>query len=1486
MDMDIDQVSADGDRPPRSDNDGEDLVQELFAKFNNPLTTTRAKNPVRPETPPLVVEIPSTSTKDLSQYEFLPGHSDVRYVVSENSEADAGLSYQVKLQSGEVEMMSLSHLQSLQNGPEALSNFLSYGPEQYISSRSPSPVALEESSASPEPETRKTRRSRRTTTGQKSGFTAFFGPITSDDDDDDTPRLRKGSASSDDLIASSSKTGRGRRVLRNRGTKMRSVAISDSEEEESEYSAPRGTRFSTRTRNPVRKSLRERNEDDISENDDTPKTRKFFGAKETFHQLSESDSFRQRHRNACEVCHVIGDDKPKGPLVFCQGCTSAFHQACLGPRSAREHLVTKVSETQFLLQCRRCLGIAHSKDSSTPHQGRCAICNIKGNMSKPIKERLTPKQEQQHRQQNGGEDPITPYDMTRVNDIDNVLFRCTMCHRAFHFDHLSEITHMIWQCQHCSSVPGEVGAIVAWRPVDTKADAATDEDKEYLIKWKAKSYNHTTWMPGTWVWGFVNHHMRRAFLRSDKSENPCMTLDEAIPEDFLRVDIVFDVRYSSATPNPNSERTFESALERVEDVAEVYVKFKGLPYEEVTWDSPPDRSHPERWEDFKSAYEDWVKREYTHLPPQEALRKRISNVRKQTFSKYVNDGQPETMTGGQIMNYQKDGLDWLYYMWFKQQNAILADEMGLGKTIQIIGLFATLIQNHRCWPFLVVVPNSTCPNWRKEIKAWVPSMRVVTYYGSAFSRKLAQDYEMFADDDPGLRCHVVVASYETMVDDASRRVLSKVPWAGLVVDEGQRLKNDKSQLYDALSRLRFPFKILLTGTPLQNNIRELFNLLQFCDPSKKADDLEAQYGNLSKDNIPELHSMLRPFFLRRTKAQVLDFLPPCAQIIVPVSMSTVQKKLYKSILAKNPQLIKAIFQRKNGGKSLKQTEKHNLNNILMQLRKCLCHPFVYSRAIEERTANTAVSHRHLVDAAGKFQLLELMLPKLKERGHRVLVFSQFLENLDIIEDFLEGLGLPFLRLDGRMTSLEKQKTIEDYNAEDSPYFAFLLSTRSGGVGINLATADTVIIMDPDFNPHQDMQALSRAHRIGQKKKVLVFQLMTRGSAEEKIMQIGKKKMILDHVLIDRMVAEEDDGRDLESILRHGAQALFDGDDSGDVRYDSESIDKLLDRSQAEQAMSPDESNQESQFSFARVWANDNQNLEDQLENIEEDTTPSADVWEKILREREQAAAEEARRKAETLGRGKRKRIAVDYATEALEISPVKSRTEREAESDTEFRADQAMESESDSAPDLDPDEMEHVAKTTKVREFARIPAQDFPPAMDGTVDPTPHQAPPCIACNQVHPIGHCRLKMAGVEHCPLCGLAHYGHSRTCPHLRSETQVAKMLEALKHSTEDREIIQLAKKYLSGIRGDLAQRKRKQASKAASSLTNNGPPSTTQAASGPVMNAPVTNSAVVDLTNDGGPQPTLQPPALQPPTQAPLFPEPAQPPSFANQLNQGC
>lgn len=507
---------------------------------------------------------------------------------------------------------------------------------------------------------------------------------------------------------------------------------------------------------------------------------------------------------------------------------------------------------------------------------------------------------------------------------------------------------------------------------------------------------------------------------------------------------------------------------------------------------------------------------------------------------------------------------------------------------------------------------------------------------------MAMKYELYPDGCSDMRAHIVVTSFDAPTDDHSRQFFKKIKWAGLIVDEGQRLKNEKNQLYTALTDLNVPFRVLLTGTPLQNNKRELFNLLHFIDNKLNAAQLDEEYEELNDANLSQLHDLIRPYFLRRTKANVLKDLPPMSQVIIPVTMSTLQKRLYKSVLGRNPELIQSLYVKDK--EKLKVSERGSLNNILMQLRKVLCHPFIYSDAVEERyDGNDEESYnrtqRGLIDASSKLQLLDLLLPKLKERGHRVLIFTQFLDQLNIMEDFLIGLGMEYRRLDGTIGTIEKQKRIDEFNAPGSSCFAFLLSTRAGGVGINLATADTVIIMDPDFNPHQDKQALSRAHRIGQKSKVLVFNLMTKNSAEEKITQIGRKKMALDHVLIESIDDDDEAGIDLTSILAHGAKAIFDGDDSGDIHYDGAAIDKLLDRTQIESATADEGKAGDMQFSYARVWANNGEALVDNLgeANEEAGTGVLPDWWDKILQEREEQAAREAAAKQKAFGRGKRVR---------------------------------------------------------------------------------------------------------------------------------------------------------------------------------------------------------------------------------------------------------
>ena len=1025
--------------------------------------------------------------------------------------------------------------------------------------------------------------------------------------------------------------------------------------------SPIGSRRSGRNALFAR-SMKEVNEDDIPEQEISKNGIKFTGAKEHFKKLPNDDPFRNRHCQTCDVCYEMGDNDERGRMVFCQGCTLSYHQKCLGNRGSRDHLVTKIGDRDFVLQCRRCVNLAKHRDSTAPDQAKCYTCKEPGPACLPFRERKTVKQEQKEREDNGGEDPIITVDPSKLNNSKTVLFRCTTCYRASHLHHLESIDGSAtltlgiddddrtaeqrwkeycrdWRCKTCIDAPAEVDGLVAWRPTNfetyqtgSTVETISEDSKEYLIKWKKLPHTKIIWMPGSWVWGVTTPVMRKAFAKRDNETNlPKMTTEEAIPEEYMRVDIIFDIEYTNVV----KMHTIEVDRKRIKEVKKALVNFKGLGYEDVVWIEPPHPEEVGRYKDYKSAYEDWVMSLHISLPNTKVLNAHLAKTRAKRFEDSLALAvQPESLTGGQLMDYQLEGINWLYYQWFSQRNAILADEMGLGKTIQVIGFLTTLKERHGCWPFLVVVPNSTCPNWRREIKQWAPGLCVVTYYGSAEARKLASKHELFPNGPKNLRCHVVVTSYDAAQDGEFRNVFRGIRWAGLIVDEGQRLKNDKSILYGSLNALKAPFKLLMTGTPLQNNARELFNLLQFLDPTEDAQAMDEQYADLDAEKLKELHDKLKPVFLRRTKAQVLTFLPPMAQIIVPVSPSVLQKKLYRSILAKNPDLIKSIIG--SSKKTLKQTERANLNNILMQLRKCLCHPFVYSRQIEERSRDPIVSHRNLVDASSKFQLLELMLPMLQDRGHRVLIFSQFLDMLDMVEDFLDGLGLLHQRLDGSMSSLEKQRRIDEFNAPDSNLFAFLLSTRAGGVGINLATADTVIILDPDFNPHQDIQALSRAHRIGQKKKVLVFQLTTRATAEEKIMQIGKKKMMLDHVLIEQIGAEDDAGVDLESILRHGTEAIFADDETQDIKYDMISVDRLLDRSQIEDTQADKDKSAESQFSFAKVWVNDKGALEDGMEDQDEGQ-PDPSLWDKILKQREVEAAEEAAMREREFGRGRRKR---------------------------------------------------------------------------------------------------------------------------------------------------------------------------------------------------------------------------------------------------------
>ncbi|KAK7427888.1 hypothetical protein QQZ08_005661 [Neonectria magnoliae] len=1073
-----------------------------------------------------------------------------------------------------------------------------------------------------------------------------------------------------------------------------------------EFEAPRRSARSTRNKFSMQDDALMDEDSFYIIEDKAPGTPKVISVREVFQLPPLNSAFSSIHM---ETCHTCGGSRIRGQIVYCQGCTLSYHKSCLGFRSARDHLVTKVGEDDFVLQCKFCIGVYKKKDHNAPVHSMCQGCKVNGRACTPFSARKTARQEEKLREENHGVDPITTVSTDLLNNAEIVLFRCVTCHRGWHVEHLPgengdaagdgistdlkserlKDYSVDWQCDGCASAKHKIHRLVAWRPLDRELleqshrptfNEVKEDDKEYLVKWESLSYSHCTWKPGAWIHGVAASTMRVSFGKRDLEEDLLKADEkEAIPDEFIIPDLIFNVKMHHSAPRLSSK---EAELANISKISKIFVKFQGLGYDDVVWDSPPSQNMGSIHSAFVDAYYEYVEGKYFHNDSQAKVRERIKAFKAAPFVEM--EEQPAGLKRGKLMGYQIEGVNWLLGNYHSGRSVVLADEMGLGKTVQI-------------WPFLVVVPNATCPNWRREFTQWAPDLRVVTYHGGKEPQELAYKYELFPNNSVDMKAHVVIMSYDSASDPRTKGLFKSINWTGLIVDEGQRLKNDQSNLYLALRSMKIPFRLLLTGTPLQNNKRELFNLIQFIDETQDATKLDLEYSVLDKETLPKLHEKIRPYFLRRTKAGVLKFLPPMSQIILPVTMTVIQEKLSKSIMAKNPQLIKAMF----SNSKMNKKERGSLNNILMQLRKCLCHPFIYSEAIEEKHHDPTVMHRNLVEASPKLLLFETMFPKLKERGHRVLIFSQFLGQLDIIEDFLTGMGLEFRRLDGQFGSLEKQRRIDAFNAPDSTIFAFLLSTRAGGVGINLATADTVIILDPDFNPHQDIQALSRAHRIGQKKKVLCIQLVTKDSVEERIMQVGRKKMALDHALIESMDDDDLAGDDLESILKHGAQALFDENyEKKAIHYDAASVDNLLDRTEKEE-LKPTEASAGDQFSHARVWANDKSGFENGLATEEENEPMpiNSSVWDRILAEREEQARKEAEANREVLGRGGRRRMKVNYKTNVADNVPLLGDVEAESsESSDDFAgADSPEESDEEDNPSAKdaPENLENLEAETK-----------------------------------------------------------------------------------------------------------------------------------------------------------------------------------------------
>lgn len=420
------------------------------------------------------------------------------------------------------------------------------------------------------------------------------------------------------------------------------------------------------------------------------------------------------------------------------------------------------------------------------------------------------------------------------------------------------------------------------------------------------------------------------------------------------------------------------------------------------------------------------------------------------------DAQPPYLdkTGGRLHPYQLEGLNWLRFSWTQGTDVILADEMGLGKTVQTVTfLYSLFKEGHTKGPFLVSAPLSTLINWEREFELWAPEMYVVTYLGPRDARAVIREHELSFDDNAmrsttkaskmkqgtKVKFNVLLTSYEMICIDAT--TLGSVDWQILVIDEAHRLKSNQSKFFRILMDYPIKYKVLLTGTPLQNNLEELFHLLNFLRP-QDFNDLQGflqEFSDLAKDDqVKKLHDLLGPHLLRRLKADVLKSMPSKSELIVRVDMSPIQRKYYKLVLTKN---YEALQSRQGGG-------HQSLLNIVMQLKKCCNHPYLLQAAQDEAplTANRMYEGNALIRGCGKLELLVKMLKRLKEDGHRVLIFSQMTKMLDILEDFLEFCGYKYERIDGSITGSDRQDAIDRFNAPGAPQFAFLLSTRAGGLG--------------------------------------------------------------------------------------------------------------------------------------------------------------------------------------------------------------------------------------------------------------------------------------------------------------------------------------------------------------------------------------------------------------------------------------------------------
>lgn len=528
--------------------------------------------------------------------------------------------------------------------------------------------------------------------------------------------------------------------------------------------------------------------------------------------------------------------------------------------------------------------------------------------------------------------------------------------------------------------------------------------------------------------------------------------------------------------------------------------------------------------------------------------------------------QPKCIVNGEMRDYQLEGLSFLVSMFDNGLSAILADEMGLGKTLQTIAFLGYLkFERHVGGPHLVVCPLSVLSSWMKEFQRWCPELRVIRLHSSdkaereRFRREVLNNPSSF---------DVLLTTYEMVASQNMKMVLrSRIHWRYLVLDEGHKVKNENALISDAVRHIYRQGLLLLTGTPLQNNLHELWALFTqmvpdvFTDPKLFDNIYSMVQSKCDYKTLDKAHLLFKHLSLRRLKVDVEKSLPPRTELKIYSPLSKMQHFWYRRLLMKNSKLLSqleaesaGLFKKSKDGDAWKK-----LSSLLMQLRKCANHPYLFPGAEED----PSTIGDDIVASSGKMQLLDRLLFKLQSTGHRVVLFSQFTTMLNILEDYCQYRGFDFRRLDGSTNRVRRTIDMHMFNKPSSPIFIFLLSTRAGGLGINLQTADTVILFDSDWNPQVDLQAMARVHRIGQTKPVHVYRLITSGTVEERIQQRSEKKLFLDHAVNNGgLVQSEENGAsslsELLATITFGAKTFISSEDTKELT--DEDLDKIISRS--------------------------------------------------------------------------------------------------------------------------------------------------------------------------------------------------------------------------------------------------------------------------------------------------------------------------------------